>query len=116
MTPKPELALPWRASANSWQYTTIYDVNGVPVMRFDLEDWGVDEDNQTHLEARQAVVANFVIRAVSSLAAAPIDQPVLTDDIRGEIARRLQERNHFIDMPTMRAIVDEAISAALVSP
>lgn len=34
------------------------------------------------------------------------------DAIRGEIALQLQQRNRFIDMPTMRAIVDEAIEAA----
>jgi hypothetical protein len=33
--------------------------------------------------------------------------------VRGEIALRLQERNRFIDMPTMRAIVDEALGDKL---
>lgn len=62
----PQLALPWTSTANSWQFTTIYDVNDVPVCRFDLEDWGVDEDNQDALEARQAAVVSAVVRAVNS--------------------------------------------------
>lgn len=36
----------------------------------------------------------------------------VTDEMRGTIALRLQERNRFIDMPTMRAIVDASIDEA----
>lgn len=57
-------AAPWSAVANSWQHTTVYDANQVPVCRLDLDDWGVDESNQTELERLQSDVAR-------KLAAAP---------------------------------------------
>lgn len=57
--------LPWTATANSWQYTTIYDANGIPICRLDLEDWGVTEENQDALEALQIKVAVLIVSAVN---------------------------------------------------
>lgn len=57
--------LPWAITANSWQYTTIYDFNGEVVCRLDLEDWGVTEDNQDALEFLQAKVASLIVEAVN---------------------------------------------------
>lgn len=60
-----EAPLPWTFTANSWQYTTIYDGNGDAICRLDLEDWGVTEDNQDDLEKVQAKVATLIIEAVN---------------------------------------------------
>jgi hypothetical protein len=60
-----EAPLPWKFTANSWQYTTIYDANGDAICRLDLEDWGVTEDNQDALEAVQAKVAALIVEAVN---------------------------------------------------
>ncbi len=59
---------PWSAMANSWQYTTIYDATGAPLCRLDLEDWGVNEDNQSQLEMEQARVAAMLVAAPDMLA------------------------------------------------
>jgi len=56
---------PWKSTANSWQYTTIYDANGDVICRLDLEDWGVTEDNQDRLETVQAEVVSQIIKAVN---------------------------------------------------
>ncbi len=48
---------PWTVTSNSWQFTTIYDADGYPVARLDLEDWGVTEEGQEDLEKLQAKVA-----------------------------------------------------------
>ena len=56
---------PWTSTANSWQYTTIYDADGRPVCRLDLEDWGVTEDNQESLEKEQAEIAELILSAVN---------------------------------------------------
>jgi hypothetical protein len=58
--------LPWTVTANSWQYTSIYDFGGHVVCRLDLEDWGVTEESQDRLEKSQAKVAAFIIKAVNS--------------------------------------------------
>jgi hypothetical protein len=60
---------PWSATANSWQYTTIYDGTGDPICRLDLEDWGVNEDNQDQLEMEQARVAAILVAAPDLLEA-----------------------------------------------
>jgi hypothetical protein len=60
-----EAPLPWKMTANSWQYTTIYDANGDVICRLDLEDWGVNEDNQDALESVQAKVAALIVEAVN---------------------------------------------------
>lgn len=57
--------LPWKFTANSWQYTTIYDANGDVICRLDLEDWCVTEENQDDLEKVQAKVAALIIEAVN---------------------------------------------------
>lgn len=54
---------PWSMTANSWQYTTIYDVHGIPMCRLDLENWGVTEDNQDTLETEQAQIARLIAAA-----------------------------------------------------
>jgi hypothetical protein len=80
-----EHALPWSATANSWQYTTIYDANRATVCRFDLEDRGVTEDNQDTLEKQQEQTVNLVVIAVNSYA-------TLTARVEElEAALRLQE-------------------------
>lgn len=56
---------PWKAVANSWQVTTVYDAKSMPVCRLDLEDWGVDEDNQADLERKQTAVARLIASAPS---------------------------------------------------
>jgi hypothetical protein len=53
----------WSSVNNSWQYTTIYDANGVPICRLDLEDWDVNEENQAAREAEQAEVAALIVAA-----------------------------------------------------
>lgn len=60
-----DVPLPWSITANSWQYTTIYDANGTPICRLDLEDWGVTESNQDALETLQAKVAHLIVSAVN---------------------------------------------------
>ena len=60
-----EAPLPWTITANSWQYTTIYDGNGDVICRLDLEDWGVTEENQDDLEKVQAKVAALIVSAVN---------------------------------------------------
>ena len=62
----PNAPTPWHAVANSWQYTTIYDADGLPVCRFDLEDWPVTEENQQEFEKAQAALVARVIEAVNS--------------------------------------------------
>jgi hypothetical protein len=62
---KKDAPLPWTVTANSWQYTTIYDGNGDVVCRLDLEDWGVTEDNQDALETLQAKVAKLIVEAAN---------------------------------------------------
>ena len=59
--------LPWSSTANSWQYTTLYDKNGTPICRLDLDDWGVTEDNQDTLEKQQTEVAALIVSSVNSL-------------------------------------------------
>ena len=69
---QPKIAhapLPWTSVANSWQYTSIYDADNLPVCRFDLEDWPVTEDNQDAFEKAQAEVVALVVEAVNSHAA-----------------------------------------------
>lgn len=56
---------PWTFTANSWQYTTIYDANGDAICRLDLEDWGVTEDNQDDLEKVQEKVARLIVDSVN---------------------------------------------------
>lgn len=58
--------LPFTFTANSWQYTTIYDAKQDVVCRFDLEDWNVTEDNQGALEEDQAALVAFIVRAVNN--------------------------------------------------
>lgn len=58
--------LPWHSVENSWQYTTVYDANDNHIFRHDLEDWSVTEDNQDELEAEQARLVNFIVKAVNS--------------------------------------------------
>jgi hypothetical protein len=66
MTKMPkEVPTPWTATANSWQFTTIYDASGSAVCRFDLEDWGVTEETQERLEQMQADVVAAVLAAVN---------------------------------------------------
>jgi hypothetical protein len=60
-----EAPLPWTFTANSWQYTTIYDGNGDAICRLDLEDLGVTEDNQDTLEKVQAKIAALIVAAVN---------------------------------------------------
>lgn len=60
---------PWTITDNSWQYTTVYDADGYAVCRLDLEDWGVNEDNQDTLERLQAKVAAVIAAAPDLLAA-----------------------------------------------
>lgn len=55
------MKLPCRYVANSWQYTTIYDADNVPLCRFDLEDWDVTEENQDELERKQAELAELIV-------------------------------------------------------
>jgi hypothetical protein len=62
---KKDAPLPWTVTANSWQYTTIYDGNGDVVCRLDLEDWGVTEENQDELETLQAKVAALIVAAAN---------------------------------------------------
>ena len=57
--------LPWTFVGNSWQYTTIYDATGEAICCLDLEDWGVNEENQYDLEQRQEMVANLIVQAVN---------------------------------------------------
>jgi hypothetical protein len=57
---------PWTFVQNSWQYTTIYDAEGNPICRLDLEDWSVTEDNQDALEAVQTQIARRIVDAVNS--------------------------------------------------
>lgn len=61
-----EAPLPWTATANSWQHTTIYDAGGHAICRLDLEDWGVNEENQDRLEKGQAEVTALILDAVNS--------------------------------------------------
>jgi len=58
--------LPWTLTQNSWQYTTIYDAEGKPICRLDLEDWSVTEDNQDALEAVQTQIARRIVDAVNA--------------------------------------------------
>jgi hypothetical protein len=53
----------WRFVGNSWQHTTVYSQDDVPVCRLDLEDWDVTEDNQDELEAEQERVARLIAAA-----------------------------------------------------
>ena len=57
--------LPWTFTANSWQYTTIYDATGEAICRLDLEDWDVNEENQYDLEQRQEMIATLIVKAVN---------------------------------------------------
>ncbi len=54
---------PWSIVKNSWQYTTIHNESGEAICTLDLEDWGVTEENQDELEARQAKVAAKIAAA-----------------------------------------------------
>ena len=65
MTSIKDVPLPWTFVANSWQYTTIYDGSGEAICRLDLEDWGVNEENQYYLEQRQEMVARLIVEAVN---------------------------------------------------
>lgn len=53
----------WYFVENSWQYTTVYDADRVPICRLDLEDWGVTEDNQERLEGLQTSYAQLIAQA-----------------------------------------------------
>lgn len=83
---------PWEAVGNSWQYTTIYDASGSTVCRLDLEDWGVNEDNQEALEKRQTEVSRLISSA-----------PDLLD-----FANRVSEACSFPENDFQRALRDEA--------
>lgn len=61
--------LPWKFTANSWQYTTIYDADDLPVCELDLENWPVTEENQDSFEKEQAKLAAFIVKAVNNHAA-----------------------------------------------
>lgn len=61
-----EAPTPWTLTANSWQYTTIYDANGNTVCRLDLEDWGITEENQDELEKVQAKIARLIVDKVNA--------------------------------------------------
>jgi hypothetical protein len=65
MTSIKDAPLPWTMVQNSWQYTTIYDATGEVICRLDLEDWGVNEENQYDLEQRQEMVAQLILHAVN---------------------------------------------------
>ena len=57
---------PWKAVANSWQYTTICDANGNEVCRLDLERFDdLNEDNQSEYEAIQQADAALIVKAGS---------------------------------------------------
>ena len=58
--------LPWTFTANSWQYTTVYDADNLPVCELDLENWPVTEENQDAFEKEQAKLAAFIVKAVNS--------------------------------------------------
>ncbi len=60
---------PWKFVGNNWQYTTIYNANGVPICQLDLEDWGVTEENQDELEAEQTKCARLIAAAPELLRA-----------------------------------------------
>lgn len=58
--------LPMTATKNSWQYTTIYGSNGIAIMRLDLDDWSVTEDNQDALEVVQAQMVKYILASVNA--------------------------------------------------
>jgi hypothetical protein len=70
MTDSKTMGGPWSATANSWQYTTIYSAIGTPICRLDLEDRGVTEENQSELEIEQAKAARLIAAAPALLSAA----------------------------------------------
>lgn len=59
--------IPWTLTKNSWRYTTIFDAEGTPICRLDLEDWSVTEGNQATLEKVQAQIARRIIDAVNAI-------------------------------------------------
>lgn len=75
--------LPWTLTQNSWQYTTIYDAEGNPICRLDLEDWSVTEDNQDALEAVQTQIARRIIDAVNA-------DPIRLDWFDNAISQKLR--------------------------
>jgi hypothetical protein len=60
-----DVPTPWWVTANSWQYTTIYDANGDTICRLNLDDWGVTEEIQDVLEKRQSEVAKLIVDSVN---------------------------------------------------
>jgi hypothetical protein len=81
-TPKP-----WKAVANSWQHTTIYDANGKTVCTLDLEDWDVTEENQDELENQQAEVAAILSAAPEVLDALKVLKEYVSESLLPMIAK-----------------------------
>lgn len=54
----------WTFTANSWQHTTVYAENGIPICRLDLEDFpGCCEATQDKLEVIQEANARLIAAA-----------------------------------------------------
>lgn len=72
----------WNVVGNSWQYTSIYGADGKRLFLMDLEDWGVDEDNQEEMEKKQAEIALLASLAPTMLEALIEALPMLEDNAR----------------------------------